>query len=87
MATFSRLITFHKFTRVSISRNIRAMSSFLIDSPKYSFLKDLDLEKVNAGVYNGKWTARGQVSRPILNKIMNHYFFFDHRIQFIESWF
>ena len=38
------------------------MASFLVDDPKYSFLKDLGLEKTNNGVYNGKWFANGEVS-------------------------
>ena len=37
------------------------MASFLVDDPKYSFLKDLGLEKTNNGVYNGKWFANGEV--------------------------
>ena len=35
-------------------------SSFLIDEPKYAFLKDLGLSKSNLGVYNGKWTGNGE---------------------------
>jgi aldehyde dehydrogenase family 7 member A1 len=42
----------------------RAMSSkFLIDEPKYSFLKELGLDKVNSGVYDGKWSATGNVNK------------------------
>lgn len=37
-------------------------ASYLIDDPKYSFLKDLGLDKKNVGVFNGKWEANGQVS-------------------------
>lgn len=37
------------------------MSSYLIDDPKYSFLKDLGLERSNDGVYNGKWTGSGDI--------------------------
>lgn len=40
---------------------LRTMSSFLIEQPKYSFLKDLGLEKSNVGVYNGQWFANGEV--------------------------
>ncbi|XP_038215621.1 putative aldehyde dehydrogenase family 7 member A1 homolog [Zerene cesonia] len=43
--------------RVPMARN----ASYLIEDPKYSFLKDLGLEKTNVGVYNGKWQANGQV--------------------------
>lgn len=42
-----------------------AMSSYLIDDPKYSFLKDLGLERINNGVYNGKWTGSGEVVKSI----------------------
>ncbi|XP_059483963.1 alpha-aminoadipic semialdehyde dehydrogenase isoform X2 [Neocloeon triangulifer] len=34
-------------------------TSYLIDEPKYSFLKELGLDKVNVGVYDGKWKASG----------------------------
>ena len=34
---------------------------YLIDQPKYSFLKDLGLEQKNAGVYNGTWFGNGEV--------------------------
>lgn len=39
----------------------RNASSYLIEDPKYSFLKELGLEKKNVGVFNGKWKASGQV--------------------------
>ena len=41
------------------------MSSYLINEPKYAFLKELDLQETNLGVYNGKWTGSGEVS-PLL---------------------
>lgn len=44
----------------------RGLSSFLIEDPKYSFLKELGLEKKNLGVYNGKWKASGEVSIYLL---------------------
>ncbi|VVC96924.1 unnamed protein product [Leptidea sinapis] len=52
--------------RVVLTRNkgvqmSRQASSYLIDDPKYSFLKDLGLEKTNTGVFNGKWQANGQI--------------------------
>ncbi|XP_076047135.1 aldehyde dehydrogenase 7 family member A1 [Oratosquilla oratoria] len=41
---------------------IRAMSSgFLINEPKYAFLKELGLGETNKGVYNGQWTGNGEV--------------------------
>lgn len=39
----------------------RSASSYLIDDPKYSFLKELGLKEKNVGVFNGKWQANGQV--------------------------
>lgn len=39
----------------------RNASSYLIEDPKYSFLKDLGLDKKNVGVFNGKWEANGPV--------------------------
>ena len=42
---------------------IRKMSSgFLINEPKYAFLKELGLEETNKGVFNGTWIGSGQVS-------------------------
>ena len=35
--------------------------SYLIDEPKYAFLKDLGLEKTNQGVYHGQWAGSGEV--------------------------
>ncbi|KAK2723469.1 alpha-aminoadipic semialdehyde dehydrogenase-like [Artemia franciscana] len=36
-------------------------SSALIENPKYQFLKDLGLESVNNGVYNGTWSGSGDL--------------------------
>lgn len=36
-------------------------SSYLIDESKYSFLKELGLEKNNQGVYHGNWAGSGDV--------------------------
>lgn len=52
--------------RLSFCYTIRNMSSaqkFLIDQPKYGFLKELGLEKKNAGVYNGTWFGNGEVTQ------------------------
>ena len=62
---YRQLLTFGsvKSSCLSITGQQRmTMASFLIDDPKYSFLKDLGLEKTNNGVYNGKWFANGEVS-------------------------
>ncbi|KAL1132164.1 hypothetical protein AAG570_010121 [Ranatra chinensis] len=37
-------------------------TKFLIEDPKYSFLKELGLSKCNDGVYNGKWSGKGQAA-------------------------
>ncbi|XP_041976974.1 putative aldehyde dehydrogenase family 7 member A1 homolog [Aricia agestis] len=47
--------------RVPMARS----ASYLIDDPKYSFLKDLGLEKTNVGVFNGKWEANGQIIQSL----------------------
>ena len=43
------------------------MSNFLINEPKYAFLKDLGLQESNLGVYNGKWSGSGEVSQYFIN--------------------
>ncbi|KAF0300566.1 Alpha-aminoadipic semialdehyde dehydrogenase [Amphibalanus amphitrite] len=42
-------------------------SSYLVDSKdaKYEFLRDLGLQSVNDGVFNGKWGGRGEVVTSI----------------------
>lgn len=35
-------------------------SNYLIDSPQYSFLKDIGLERENPGVYYGLWKGSGE---------------------------
>lgn len=56
---FSRVLTFK--LRVPMARN----ASFLIEDPKYSFLKELGLKEKNVGVFNGKWEANGQVRKKL----------------------
>ncbi|XP_065217197.1 putative aldehyde dehydrogenase family 7 member A1 homolog [Planococcus citri] len=34
---------------------------FLVENENYSFLKELGLQKVNPGVYDGQWNANGEV--------------------------
>jgi len=38
---------------------------FLIDNPNFSFLKELGLERVNKGVYNGQWSGSGEIIKSI----------------------
>lgn len=44
----------------------RMSSSFLINEPKYSFLKDLGLSEKNQGVFakHGEWFGDGEVYTP-----------------------
>ena len=46
----------------TVFRIHRAMSSLLIEDPKYSWLKELGLSSQNNGVYYGKWGGSGQVN-------------------------
>ncbi|GFY67215.1 alpha-aminoadipic semialdehyde dehydrogenase [Trichonephila inaurata madagascariensis] len=41
--------------------NKASASSYLVENPKYSFLKELGLEKKNMGVFNGRWTGNGDI--------------------------
>ncbi|XP_030624376.1 alpha-aminoadipic semialdehyde dehydrogenase isoform X2 [Chanos chanos] len=42
-------------------RPAAAMSTLLINQPKYSWLKELGLNEENDGVYNGTWGGKGEV--------------------------
>lgn len=44
---------------------LRMSSSYLIDDPKYSFLKELGLGRTNYGVYDGEWKGKGPVLKSI----------------------
>lgn len=58
----------HLRTCLRAYQQTAAMSSaakFLVDDPKYSFLKDLGIERSNSGVYNGKWTGSGPTTQSI----------------------
>ena len=50
----------------TIVRRNMSSSGYLVDDPKYGFLKDLGLEAVNKGVYNGKWSGCGEVKTQYL---------------------
>ncbi|CAF0974683.1 unnamed protein product [Brachionus calyciflorus] len=41
------------------------MSSYLINEPRYAFLKELGLSETNTGVYNGKWFANGETIKSM----------------------
>lgn len=55
-------------------------STYLIDETKYSFLKELGLEKNNQGVYHGKWAGSGETvtsisptnNKPIANVVQGN---------------
>lgn len=52
----------------TITRRMSTQAKYLIDDPKYGFLKELGLDRVNAGVYYGQWKATGQVTEQIVLK-------------------
>lgn len=57
----------HQVQRVAslhLSTSLRS-SSYLIDSPEYSFLKDIGLERENPGVFTGSWKGSGEVVTSI----------------------
>jgi len=57
-------------TRRNMSSSAAGRSKFLVDEPRYAFLKELGLERTNLGVYNGKWFANGDVHTILLlNKL------------------
>ena len=39
----------------------RLASTYLVNDPQYSFLKELGLQEDNLGVFNGKWSGSGEV--------------------------
>ncbi len=57
----THLFTCDKKFKLINAIHSRTMASFLVDEPKYAFLKDLGIEKSNKGVYNGKWGGSGEV--------------------------
>uniref|UniRef100_A0A4W4G5W3 aldehyde dehydrogenase (NAD(+)) n=1 Tax=Electrophorus electricus TaxID=8005 RepID=A0A4W4G5W3_ELEEL len=42
-------------------RPVAAMSTLLINQPKYTWLKELGLSEDNGGVFNGTWGGKGEV--------------------------
>ena len=56
------------------SENRRNMSGFLIDEPKYAFLKELGIEKRNHGVFNGTWGGSGDVSQFLVYFLFVYFF-------------
>ncbi|XP_076333157.1 aldehyde dehydrogenase 7 family member A1 isoform X1 [Tachypleus tridentatus] len=66
-STSSRFLALsRKFAhRFVISKTMSSSSLFLIEEPKFSFLKELGLEEKNLGVYNGKWSGNGEVIQSV----------------------
>ncbi|KAH9500842.1 Alpha-aminoadipic semialdehyde dehydrogenase [Bulinus truncatus] len=62
MATLSLLFRSLTIRRSAVyqSRCMSAMSSLLIEDPKYSWLKELGLSSKNKGVYYGRWEGTGE---------------------------
>lgn len=58
------VVHFQRHTRQS-SNSSRPHASFLIEDPKYAFLKDLGLQSRNSGVYNGKWSGSGEIYQSV----------------------
>jgi aldehyde dehydrogenase family 7 protein A1 len=50
---------------VCLSYRAMTSSRYLIDDPNFAFLKELGLERVNKGVYNGEWCGSGELSKSI----------------------
>jgi len=53
------------FLSAMSTRGYSCGGKYLIEDPKYSFLKDLGLSKTNPGVYTGKWSANGKTVTSI----------------------
>ena len=58
-----RLLRNNRSLVAALSRRLlltkRMASSLLIENEKYSFLKDLGLERENSGVFYGQWQTGG----------------------------
>ncbi|XP_053681865.1 putative aldehyde dehydrogenase family 7 member A1 homolog [Sabethes cyaneus] len=53
------------FIRKTNQIPVKMASTFLVENSKYSFLKDLGLNKVNNAVYSGEWTGNGDIVQSI----------------------
>ncbi|MGH0171246.1 UNVERIFIED_CONTAM: hypothetical protein FKN15_060574 [Acipenser sinensis] len=59
--SITRCSAFRRKVLFSCYRQTAAMSTLLINQPKYSWLKELGLKEENDGVYNGTWGGKGEV--------------------------
>jgi len=53
-------------SRFTFSISSRTMASYLVNDPKYSFLKELGLQEQNKGVFDGTWHGSGEVKSVYL---------------------
>lgn len=60
-------------------------SSYLINEPKYAFLKDLGLSETNAGVYNGKWMGSGEVKKSYIYNVVE-WNWLEFSTNFLSGW-
>uniref|UniRef100_A0A4W4G9N2 aldehyde dehydrogenase (NAD(+)) n=1 Tax=Electrophorus electricus TaxID=8005 RepID=A0A4W4G9N2_ELEEL len=51
-------------------RPVAAMSTLLINQPKYTWLKELGLSEDNGGVFNGTWGGKGEIPAPKRGEIV-----------------
>ncbi|KAK0054650.1 alpha-aminoadipic semialdehyde dehydrogenase, partial [Biomphalaria pfeifferi] len=79
MASLSQIYRSLKIRRfrsaVYQARWMSAMSTLLIEEPKYAWLKDLGLSSKNKGVYYGRWEGSGEETTsicPALNRPIAH---------------
>lgn len=56
----SPVLRLHAGLRMA-ARGLASQGGYLVDDPKYAFLKELGLQKHNCGVFHGKWKATGEV--------------------------
>ncbi|XP_059057006.1 putative aldehyde dehydrogenase family 7 member A1 homolog [Achroia grisella] len=57
----SRIVFERLFLRLNVPMARNSSTAFLIEDPKYTFLRELGLDKKNVGVFNGNWKANGQI--------------------------
>ncbi|KAG9353818.1 hypothetical protein JZ751_011942 [Albula glossodonta] len=65
--TIARHWALRKKFLVVCHRQTAAMSTLLINQPKYSWLKELGLHEENDGVYNGTWGGKGETREILCN--------------------
>ena len=62
-ATIALHTAFRRKTFAIRCKHAAAMSTLLINQPKYAWLKELGLAEDNDGVYHGTWGGKGEVSQ------------------------